>query len=328
MHTSFFIQQWKAIFASLSALVLTITPTPHAHRQQITYTNTGNASNIGSSPGTSRNWSGYTAANGQYTSVTGTWTVPSATGNGHTSADATWIGIGGISNYDLIQAGTQNIVNGSGGNAPYAFYELLPNTPTTIPVTVKPGDSVTVSLTQQTTNQWLIVFTDTTSGKAAYTTTVTYSSSLSSAEWIEEAPSNGVITLPLDNFGSVSFTGGSSNQGTITQSNGQALTMVNNSGQVLATPSPVGSDGSSFTVTRTNTASNSPIPDFDHDPRKFRRHGFGITGYTPAYRRWRHYSWMTLTPTETPTTIPTLIPNDTDTPTAAETGGQMHQSNP
>src|SRR6185503_10225868 len=60
---------------------------------------------------TSTNWSGYAATGGTYTSVTGTWTVPtvSATTAG---ADATWVGIGGINSTDLIQAGTEATVSG------------------------------------------------------------------------------------------------------------------------------------------------------------------------------------------------------------------------
>src|SRR5438445_9051939 len=61
----------------------------------------------------SSNWSGYAANGGTFTSVTATWTVPtvSATSSG---ADATWVGIGGLTSNDLLQAGTQAMVDGSG----------------------------------------------------------------------------------------------------------------------------------------------------------------------------------------------------------------------
>jgi hypothetical protein len=58
---------------------------------------------------------------------------------------------------------------------------------------------------------WQISITNNTSGQS-YQTTAQYASSESSAEWIMEAPaaSNGI--LPLDNFGSVSFTAASAIQ--------------------------------------------------------------------------------------------------------------------
>jgi hypothetical protein len=56
---------------------------------------------------TSHNWSGYAATSGTYTGVTGTWTVPVPGINGTPGVGATWVGIGGVSGHDLIQAGTQ-----------------------------------------------------------------------------------------------------------------------------------------------------------------------------------------------------------------------------
>ena len=56
---------------------------------------------------TSRNWSGYAATGGKFTSVTGTWTVPQSNGSANFGSDATWVGIGGVNTRDLIQAGTQ-----------------------------------------------------------------------------------------------------------------------------------------------------------------------------------------------------------------------------
>src|SRR5256714_8804675 len=66
-----------------------------------------------SATSSSSNWCGYAASGGTFTSVTATWTVPtvSATSSG---ADATWIGIGGLTSRHLIQAGTQAMVDGSG----------------------------------------------------------------------------------------------------------------------------------------------------------------------------------------------------------------------
>jgi hypothetical protein len=57
--------------------------------------------------GTSHNWSGYAATNGNYTAVSATWTVPSV-GSGDAGVGASWVGIGGVNSRDLIQAGTED----------------------------------------------------------------------------------------------------------------------------------------------------------------------------------------------------------------------------
>ena len=202
---------------------------------------------------TSSNWSGYVASGGTYTSVTGTWIVPQV-GATTTGADATWVGIGGVSGTDLIQAGTQATV--SGGSVSYeAWIEMLPDSSRTVSFDVAPGDSVTVSITEQTGGEWLIKMANNTT-QATYQRTVRYASSRSSAEWIQEAPSAGRGIIPLDDFGTLRFTGGSAVRDGKTQSlsalGATAVAMINRAGQAIAQPSTLGADGSSFVVTRTS----------------------------------------------------------------------------
>lgn len=141
---------------------------------------------VGLGQGQSRNWSGYAATGGNFTSVTGTWTVPQP-------------------------------ASGSFG------------------------------------------------------TTRQYPSSHSSAKWVEEAPSGSRRLIPLDNFGAVQFTAGSAveNGKTVSIRDSQAtpITMVDASGRAVATPSALGADGSSFSVSRaqggalrTPGLGNSPFP--------------------------------------------------------------------
>ena len=86
---------------------------------------------------------------------------------------------------------------------------MLPRSSRPVPLQVHAGDSISVSITEQATDQWLIHFTDNTTGQT-YDTTQQYTSSRSSAEWVEEAPSGGRGgVLPLDNFGTIQFTDGS-----------------------------------------------------------------------------------------------------------------------
>jgi len=215
----------------------------------------------------SYNWSGYvTPANsGSYTSVSGGWTVPTVSNTNQLSTDVTWVGIGGITSSDIIQAGTQAIVNSSGPVTYEAWYELLPASTQTVPLTVHAGDSISVSIAEQgtATNTWLVSFRNNTTGQS-YQLTVNYASTLSSAEWIEELPATELtnsISLPLDNFGLVLFNGVSAtrNGSSLTASalGAQAYTLVNTNDQVLATPSALGSDGESFSVTRSSASAGS-----------------------------------------------------------------------
>ncbi len=148
----------------------------------------------------SQNWSGYVVTGGPYTSVAGTFTVPSLE-SGDTSTDqlAVWVGIDGFAYGDksLIQAGVEERVN---PNAPGTFsvfpwWEILPAAETPITsVTVAPGNQVTVAIVQVHASDWTITLTDDTTGES-FTTTQAYDGPGSSAEWIVEAPDT------LDNNG-------------------------------------------------------------------------------------------------------------------------------
>jgi hypothetical protein len=214
----------------------------------------------------SRNWAGYVASGGPFTSVTGSWTVPSvqtssAAGGG---GDATWVGIGGATSTDLIQAGTQATVLGPGQVEYGAWLETLPQPSQPVPLSVNPGDAITVTLSQQSGGVWQISIVDQTTTQQ-YQTTVQYNSSLSSAEWIEEAPSVatvGLRVINLDNFGTVqiqkAMATDAGKQETIAQAGGQSTTMYGRGGQELAAPSALGADGASFIVTRAGAGTPTP----------------------------------------------------------------------
>jgi peptidase A4-like protein len=206
--------------------------------------------------GTSQNWSGYSASGGTYTAVSGTWTVPQFAPSSAAGSDAAWVGIGGVNSRDLIQAGTQQTVSGSGSTQYEAWVETLPQASHPVPLTVHPGDSVSVSITQQpqAQDQWLVAFKNNTSGQT-FQVTEHYTSSMSSAEWIEEAPSaTRGRQIPLDDFGTIDFSQGSTVRDgqtiSIAASGAQAITMVSRGGQTMAKPSTLSSDGASFSVTR------------------------------------------------------------------------------
>jgi len=228
-----------------------------------------------SSADISSNWAGYAASGGAFTSVTGSWTVPHVSANGNAGVDATWVGIGGVSSHDLIQAGTQETMSRSGQVAYEAWVEMLPQSSRRVPLAVNAGDSMTVSVTQTSSGQWQLSLKDDTTGQT-YQTTAQYQSALSSAEWIEEAPSGPGGELPLDNFGTVQFSGASAVKNgqtvTIAQANGQPITLASR-GQTLASPSALGADGASFSVTRASSSANPPSPSPRPEPGRppFRR---------------------------------------------------------
>jgi hypothetical protein len=209
----------------------------------------------------SRNWSGYAATSGTYTGVSATWIVPQVDGNNNYGIDATWVGIGGVHNRDLIQAGTQGFVDRSGGVSYQTFFETLPDVAQQLPLDVKAGDSVSVSLQQQQPGQWLISLKNNTSGQN-YQMTQNYDSSLSSAEWIEEAPSGLRRILPLDNFGTVQFSNASAIKDdktvTIAETNAQPITMADDI-NILAKPSGLNNDGAGFSINRTDSPSTTSV---------------------------------------------------------------------
>jgi hypothetical protein len=215
------------------------------------------------------NWSGYAVANFQtsrkYTSAQSTWVVPAVTYGG-TDAGASseyssnWVGIGGFcmnalcthGDRTLIQLGTEQDVSPPPSNTTNysAWYELIPQAPVTIPLTISPGDTITASLQCASAcsakkQNWLLTMTDVTTNQSWHTT-VSYGSSLASAEWIEEAPySNGV--LPLADFGTALFADGaadSTSNGTpVLSLSANGIQMTDPWGQTANPSSTNGSDG-------------------------------------------------------------------------------------
>ena len=227
------------------------------------------AAPTGAAQSHSSNWSGYDATGGTFTAVSGSWTVPQVSA-GASGADATWVGIGGVKSHDLIQAGTQAVVQ-SGRVVYTAWWETLPQVSQPVPLNISAGDTVSVSIAQQSGSTWLVDIVDTTTGDS-FRKTVTYQSSLSSAEWVEESPSaGGRLMIPLDNFGAVNFTNATTvengQQRTVVQAGAKPVTMYDQADQALAQPSVVGADGASFTVSRTSVPASTGFGPSTRRPR-------------------------------------------------------------
>jgi Peptidase A4 family len=245
--------------SSVSNLTPTTTPAPSGSA-----TSSGSSSNSDTSSSApiqnydSTNWSGYMATTTSYTSISASWAAPRPTSSAHQlEADATWIGIGGVTTSDLIQVGTENTVESNGQVDTAAFYEMLPAASQTISqITVSPGDSISASVVQVTPGQWTISITDLTDNQT-YSTAVAYNSTNSSAEWIEEDPSltSGRL-IPLDDFGTANFTGGQTiadgSTDNIAEASPDSITMVNREDQTEALPSALNGSGNGFSVSWQN----------------------------------------------------------------------------
>ena len=201
----------------------------------------------------SRNWSGYAIDSGTYTSVSGSWTVPTviapATHPRKAYFSSTWVGIDGFNfnDGDLIQAGTEQ--DWVDGTAFYqAWWEILPADETPISsIAVSPGNVMTVTITQGSP-LWTITVTDTTTGQT-FSTRQKYSGPLTSAEWIQEAPTVGLRVAPLADDGTVEFDNCQANGMNPAFTISDSGVMAKRGGRVvISTPSPPNSAGNGFAV--------------------------------------------------------------------------------
>jgi len=168
----------------------------------------------------SANWAGYGVvglrSHDHFEQVIGTWTEPAATCSaGHQTYSAFWVGLGGLrqNSTALEQTGTEADCSRSGHASYGAWYELLPAGSVQIKLPVHPGDTIAASVTVGHSTGVVLHLRDETTHREFSKRVTMHAPDTSSAEWIAEAPStcerSGCITLPLTDFGSVSFTGAS-----------------------------------------------------------------------------------------------------------------------
>jgi len=200
-----------------------------------------------SSDMTSQNWSGYVATGTQYTGVSGGWTVPSVQPSEAEGVSESWIGIGGPAGQSaLIQTGTTQETSYD-RTTYFAWYELYPAAPIDLGA-VSPGDQMSATINETSPGMWAFTIQDLTStqqftGSGPFTTTIV------SAEWIEEAPTNGETgQVDLANFGSVPFTDTRISGANLADQDNEPWEMVDVSGNVIAYPSAYDLAGG-FTIT-------------------------------------------------------------------------------
>jgi len=201
---------------------------------------------ISSTSGTleAHNWSGHIFTGPTFTAVSGQWVVPTVQSSATGAYSATWLGIDGVNNTSLIQAGTAQ--DTSNGTTTYDdWYEILPANETLI-ASVSPGDHIQASITQDSPGTWTVAITDITSGQS-FSQAFAYNGSGASAEWIEEAPAVSGQPSVLANFGTAQFTGmafSSTNPSSLVDT---TVIMIGGSGNTIASSGAVA--GNSFTIT-------------------------------------------------------------------------------
>ena len=210
----------------------------------------------------SSNWSGYAITGGPYASITGSWKVTAVSASSRQTFSSTWIGIDGFNDSNLIQTGTEaDYYNGS---AHYnAWWEILPAAETPIStISVQPGDAMSANIAQITTGanagKWNIAITDGTRNQT-FTTTQSYKGQLTSAEWIEEAPSVGGRIATLAQYGSpLTIDPGTVNGGNPGLVAADGGVMVQRFGQQVSTPSSPDTDTDGFNVAYGSRAPSPP----------------------------------------------------------------------
>ncbi len=210
-----------------------------------------------SNTNTSGNWFGYnqgTLEQGSklFNSIGGQWTVPTVTQHtaGQAEASSDWIGIGGgcidagctATDSTLIQTGTEQDVSATGQTTYNAWYELVPAPELSITsLTVHPGDRMSASISEvvSNSNAWTITLKDLTTGQS-FSTTVPYSSTHATAEWIEETPleigtNAGFAALP--NLSNPAFGSATTNGQPAGLKTSEELDLTDSNGNVIGTPS-------------------------------------------------------------------------------------------
>jgi Peptidase A4 family len=194
---------------------------------------------------TSSNWSGYSAVNGRYTSVSATWTQPTASCTSTTTYSSFWVGLDGDGSSTVEQTGTS--ADCSGGAAKYyAWYEMYPKFPVNLSLTVRAGNSMSASVTTDGAGRFTLTIKNNSTGQSFTTTQRLTRAKLASAEAIAEAPSSSGGVLPLTNFGTVGFSSTLVNGQPIGNFNPDKIDMV--SGSTVKAQTSSLSGGTNFSV--------------------------------------------------------------------------------
>jgi hypothetical protein len=197
----------------------------------------------------SLNWSGYDVTGGLFTSVAATWTQPRVRNSGGTFRDAAfWVGLDGDGSSTVEQIGTEGYSEGAVGYD--AWYEMYPNYPVTIGMSIHPGDVLTGTVTWSKPAYFTLSLVDHTTGDTFTTTQfMSVPPALASAEIIAEAPSSSSGIVPLADFTRCDFTDCTIDGLPIGAYDWTSIDMVTENDTLVDCTLPLGADGASFGVT-------------------------------------------------------------------------------
>lgn len=225
--------------------------------------------------GSSYNWAGYaqSAPTGTFSAVTGTFQVPTVENSSDSEEfSAQWLGIGGYSDGTLIQAGVE--ADNLQGTAFYrAWTEVLPQDEHPLSMKIDAGDTIRVTIAETAKNSWTMTVADMSTG-AESSRKVHYKSSGASAEAILERPCIESPCNSLSDLANLAPTTAVTFDQLLTSTSRpsssptyepfmvspadatlQDIVMLDDNGDVIATPSNADSEGDGFTV-----ADGSSVP--------------------------------------------------------------------
>jgi hypothetical protein len=242
----------------------------YSHKSNVTnsFKNTSSTINLPSNTEDSSNWAGYidtpTSSSGVYTSISGSWKIPTISASQSDAVASQWIGLGGVSSTDLLQMGS---IEQEGNGQPIAevFWEKLPDVAQNV-MSVPIGSTVTVNISKASSSTWNLTFSATLQTGKTQTKTITENLDSSydggvgtSAEWISEDPSNANGQLvPLANMGTVNYQSARVDGQPLNSAGNtvKPVALVSSSENVLIYPSIVGPDNQSFSTTSVTSSTS------------------------------------------------------------------------
>jgi hypothetical protein len=206
------------------------------------------------------NWSGYAASGETFDKVTGEFYVRKTACPAPNAAELTWVGLDGLAQNVVEQAGLW--VHCSGGANPKpiydAFWEMAPDTAKAMPMSVHVGDELSVTVSYSSaTKLYSMAVKDLQSGKHYAKQTkcaAGVSCKRNSAEWIVERPDVNYSPARLADWGDMGFYGAEaaaeSTDEPIAAYNHTRINLVNLTGsKVIAKVGKLTPDGKSFRAT-------------------------------------------------------------------------------
>ena len=163
------------------------------------------------------NWAGYAdaaTADGTFTKVSGSWTVPALTCTREDRITSDWVGLDGFASSTVEQDGTVGQCF-EGKAVYYSWYEMYPAGTAEVGTTVAAGDKIMASV-RRSGGSYTLVMTDSARTASSFSKKARCAVSTcldTSAEWIAERPSYSTGIVPEAQFASVPFSKASATAG-------------------------------------------------------------------------------------------------------------------